>query len=236
MNSNHNHIPSADRVFSKIKDIASESGAYIRSGSENLKRHTIHDGVEHISMTIDSTVQIAIANNAFSHPVNVAIDDHDVPYYGIDSRCLINAPFNKFRGTVLAYGFATLESVKNVIILKLSIMKINQLDGINSANEVDCLLKHAMSLGIAINTVLMDREYLNAGVIGRVESLKLKYIMPAKDNKKVLKFKKMEMEHYYNEISYLIINDKISSGKESAEARFVHIIYYPDRKRHDFSL
>ncbi|WMT50786.1 MAG: hypothetical protein RE471_07350 [Ferroplasma sp.] len=64
-------------------------------------------------MIIDSTVQIAIANNAFSHPVNVAMDDHDVPYYGIDSRCLINAPFHKFGGTSLVYRFATLESVKN---------------------------------------------------------------------------------------------------------------------------
>ena len=45
----------------------------------------------------------------------------------------------------------------------------------------------------------------------------------------------MEMEHCDNGISYLIINDKISSGKESAETEFVHIVYYPDRKRHDFS-
>ncbi|WMT50590.1 MAG: hypothetical protein RE471_06300 [Ferroplasma sp.] len=82
----------------------------------------------------------------------------------------------------------------------------------------------------------MDLGYMNAGVIIRVESLKLKYIIPAKDNKKVLKFRKMEMEHCDNGISYLIINDKISSGKESAETEFVHIIYYPDRKRHNFSL
>ena len=50
-----------------------------------------------------------------------------------------------------------------------------------------------------------------------------------------VKYKKMEMEHCNNGISYPIINDKISSGKESAETEFVHIIYYPDRKRHDFS-
>ena len=171
MNSNHNHIPSADTVFRRIKDIASESGSHMRSGSENMKRHTVHDGIERISMIIDSTVQIAIANNAFSHPVNVAIDDHDDPYYGIDNRYLINAPFHKFRGTNMAYRFATLESVKNGERLTLSIMKRNQLDGIDSADEVDCLIRHAMSPGIAINTVLMDRGYLNAGVMGRVNPL-----------------------------------------------------------------
>ncbi|KPV47497.1 hypothetical protein SE19_00800, partial [Acidiplasma aeolicum] len=67
-------------------------------------------------------------------------------------------------------------------------MKKNQLDGVDNVNEVDYLLRHAMSLGININTVLMDRGYLNAGVIIGVESLKLKYIIPAKGNPKVLKY------------------------------------------------
>ena len=67
-----------------------------------------------------------------------------------------------------------------------------------------------------------------------MESLKLEYIIPARDNPKVLKYKKMEIK-YYNGISFLVINDTISSGKESVKTNFVHIIYYPDRKRHDFS-
>ena len=233
-NSSCNSIPSADTVFRRIKDVASESGSHRRSGSENLKRHTVNYGIEQISMLIDETVHLAIANGAFSNPVNAAIDEHDEPYYGIDNRYLINAPFHKFRGTDKAYRFATLESVKNGERFTLSIMKKDQLDGIDNANEVDYLLRHAMSLGININIVLMDRGYLDAGVIRTVESLKLKYIIPAKDNKKVLKYKKMEMK-YYNGIQFLVINDTISSGKESVETNFVHIVYYPDRKRHDFS-
>ncbi len=233
-NSSCNSIPSADTVFRRIRDVASESGSHRRSGSENLKRHNIHDGIEYISMLIDRTVQMTIANGAFSNPVNAAIDEHDEPYYGIDNRYLINAPFHRFRGTDKAYRFATLESVKNGGRLTLSIMKKEQLDGVDNANEVDYLLKHAMSLGIKINMVLMDRGYLDAGVIRRVESLKLKYIIPARDNPKVLKYKKMEMK-YYNGIQFLVINDRISSGKESVETNFVHIVYYPDRKRHDFS-
>ena len=233
-NSIRNNIPSADTVFRRIKDIASESGSHRRSGSKNYKRHTVHAGIEQISMLIDETVTIAIENGAFSNPVNIAIDEHDEPYYGMDNRYLINAPFHKFRGTDKAYRFATLESVKNGERLTLSIMKKDQLDGIDNAMEVDHLLKHAISLGIKINIVLMDRGYLDAGVIRTVESLKLEYIIPAKDNPKVLKYKKMEMK-YYNGIQFLVINDTISSGKESLETNFVHIIYYPDRKRHDFS-
>ena len=109
----YNNIPSADTVFRRIKDIASESGSHRRSGSENLKRPTANYGIEQISMLIDETVQIAIEHGAFSHPVNAAIDEHDEPYYGMDNRYLINAPFHKFRGTDKAYRFATLESVKN---------------------------------------------------------------------------------------------------------------------------
>ncbi len=234
-NSIRNNIPSADTVFRRIKDIASESGSHRRSGSENYKRHTVHDGIEYISMLIDETVQLAIEHGAFSHPVNVAIDEHDEPYYGMDNRYLINAPFHKFRGTDKAYRFATLESVKNGGRLTLSIMKKDQLDGIDNALEVDHLLKHAISLGININMVLMDRGYLDAGVIRTVESLNLEYIIPAKDNPKVLKYKKMEMKYSNRGFQFLVINDRISSGKESVETNFVHIVYYPDRKRHDFS-
>jgi hypothetical protein len=97
-NSIRNNIPSADTVFRRIKDIASESESHKRIGSENLKRHTVHAGIEQISMLMDDTVRIAMANNAFSHPVNVAIDEHDEPYYAIGNRYLINAPFHKFRG------------------------------------------------------------------------------------------------------------------------------------------
>ena len=76
-NSIRNNIPSADTVFRGIKDIASESGSHRRSGSENYKRHTVHAGIEQISVLIDRTVQIAIEHGAFSNPVNAAIDDHD---------------------------------------------------------------------------------------------------------------------------------------------------------------
>ena len=230
----YNNIPSVDTVFRRIKDIASESGSHRRSGSKNYKRHTVHAGIEQICMLIDETVHLAIANNAFSHPVNAAIDEHDEPYYGMDNRYLINAPFHKFRGTDKAYRFATLESVKNGGRFTLSIMKKDQLDGVDNAMEVDHLLRHAMSLGININIVLMDRGYLDAGVIRTVESLNMEYIIPARDNPKVLKYRKMEMK-YYNGIQFLVINDTISSGKESVKTNFVHIIYYPDRKRHDFS-
>ena len=215
-NNNRNNIQPADTVFRRIKDIASESGSHKRSGSQGRK-NTVRKGIKYISMLIDETVQISIEHGAFSHSVNATIDDYDEPSYCIDNRYLINAPFHKFRGTDKAYRFATLESVKNGERLTSSIMKKDQLDGVDNAMEVDYLLRHAISLGININIVLTCRGYLDTGVIRTAESLKLEYIIPAKDNHNVLKYKKREMKHYDNGLSFLVINDTMSSGKESVK-------------------
>ena len=103
-------------------------------------------------------------------------------------------------------------------------MKKVQLDGIDNAMEVDHLLKHPISLGIDINIVLMDRGYLDAGVIRTVESLKLKYIIPEKDNPKVLKYKKIEMKYSNRGFQFIVINDTISSNSESVETNWLWIV------------
>ena len=81
----------------------------------------------------------------------------------------------------------------------------------------------------------MDRGYLDVGVMNKVESMYLRYIIPTKDNPKVLRYKWIEMKYCDRGLSYLVLHDFIQSGKESVEARFVHIVYYPSGKRHDFS-
>ncbi len=217
-NSTYVRIPSGDTVFRWIKDIGSESGSHMRKGSQPHKRTSSHRGTDAITGLIDLTVRIAIANGSFSHAVNVAIDEHEEPYYGMDNRYLINAPFHKFRGTDMAYRFASLESVKNGERFTLSVIRKDPLDGIDNAMEVDILLKHAMSLGVTIGMVLMDRGYLDVGVMGKVEALNLEYMIPARDNSKVLRFKEMEMKHCHSGFSFLVISDTVSSGSESIES------------------
>ena len=231
------HTPSADTVFRRIHKIGSEPGSHRRKckGSEERARKTVHSGIDIISDLIDLTVRSAISIGAFSEPVNVAIDEHDEPYYGIDNRYLVNAPFHKFRGTDRAYRFATLESVKKSERFTLSAMRKDPLDGIDNASEVDQLLMHAMSLGVKIKTVLMDRGYLDVSVMKNVESHGLKYIIPAKDNTKVKGFRDMEMKYSESGFSFLAIKDRISSGKEEINTNFVHVVYYHKRKKHDFS-
>ncbi len=229
------HTASADTIFRRIHGIASEPGSHRRKGSLELKWETDHSGIEAISGLIDRTVSMAMTMGAFSKPVNVAIDEHDEPYYGMDNRYLIGAPFHKFRGTDRAYRFATLESVKKGERFTLSVIKRDQLDGIDNASEADTLLRHAISLGMKIAMVLMDRGYLDVGVMNKVESLNMEYIIPAKDNPKVLRFKQMDMVHSDAGFAFLAVRDTITSGKENADANFVHVVYYPNGKKHDFA-
>jgi hypothetical protein len=227
--------PSGDTIFRRIKGIATESGSHRRKGSEGMKKMTRHSGIDAIVDLIEWTVKIAISNGSFSEPVKVAIDEHDEPYFGMDNRYLIGVESKKFRGTNKAYRFATLESVKKGERFALSVIKRDQLDGVNGPKEVEILISHAISLGIMISIVLIDRGYLSAGVMNKIDNLKLKYIVPAKDNPKVKRFKRMAMEYSSSGFSYSTVKDIISSGKEDAESTFVHVVYYPEGKKHDFS-
>ena len=109
-NSTYVRIPSGNTVFRWIKDIGSESESHMRKGSESRKKTYSHDGIDTITGLIGLTVKIAIASRSIQHPVNVAIDEHDEPYYGMDKQYLINAPFHKFRGTYRAYRFVKCSS------------------------------------------------------------------------------------------------------------------------------
>ena len=78
--------------------------------------------------------------------------------------------------------------------------------------EVDLPLQHSMSPGVTINIVMMHRGYLDVGVMRKVEALNLEYIIPAKDNPKVLRFKEMEMNYCDSGFSFLVIGDNVSSA------------------------
>ena len=235
-NYGNTRTPSGDTMFRLLKGIASESGSHRRKGSDMVKsRKTVRTGIEKIQSLLDLIIKKAISTGAFSTSVNVAIDEHDHPYYGADSRYLIAVGSNKFRGTDKAYRFATLESVKKGERFVLSVMSRDQLDGIDNWKEVKTLIEHAVDLGIKINIVLMDRGYLDAGVMNGMDIMGMKYIVPAKDNSKVLRFREEEM-HYSakNDLSFLVVNDSIDSGREVAKANFVHVRYHRDGKLHDF--
>ncbi|MGC8497217.1 MAG: hypothetical protein ACP5NL_04375 [Thermoplasmata archaeon] len=50
-----------------------------------------------IETLIESSVKIGISMGVFSEKVNIAIDEHDEPYYGKDNKYLIKVGKKKFR-------------------------------------------------------------------------------------------------------------------------------------------
>ncbi|AGO61463.1 MULTISPECIES: ISH3 family transposase ISFac1 [Ferroplasma] len=123
------HTPSGDTVFKRIYEAA------------------VNHGIDLLTMLIDNTVKMAMELNAFNSYVNVAIDEHDEPYTGKDNPYLIDAPFHRFRGTDMAYRFATLDCVDNNRFTLAAMVK-HPLDVINNAKEVRMVIEHALSLGI----------------------------------------------------------------------------------------
>ena len=82
----------------------------------------------------------------------------------------------------------------------------------------------------------MDRGYLDAGVMNNVDTMGMKYIVPARDNPKVLRLKRKDTNYSERkDLSFLVVNDSIDSGREVAKASFVHVKYHKDGKLHDFS-
>ena len=79
--------------------------------------------------------------------------------------------------------------------------------------------------------------YLDSDVMNMINSMRLKYIIPAKGNNKTIKFKKMDLKYckdtYGHEFSFIVLKDNIGSSKK-AYANFVNIMYY-SHKKHDFS-
>ena len=53
----------------------------------------------------------------------------------------------------------------------LSVMRCDQLDGIDNSREVKTLIEHAVDPGIKINIILMDRGYMDAGVMNNVDTM-----------------------------------------------------------------
>ncbi len=99
----NNDMPSGDTLFRRVKG----TRGVCNNGYEK------NSGSDMVSKMIDLTVIKAKSIGSFNNRVNVAIDEHDEPYYGYYNNKLVYTPYHKYRGTEKAYRFATMESVGN---------------------------------------------------------------------------------------------------------------------------
>ena len=167
----------------------------VPSGDTIYRRLSESIDFEKIEPIIDNSVKIGMSMGVFSEKVNVAIDEHDEPYYGKDNKYLINVGKKKFRGTDKAIRIASLDVVMEEKRFTVAFMPKHPIDGIDNSKEVEILLNKVINQGIKINLVLVDRGYLDVGVLRNIENLGLKYIVPAKENPKTKNFMNYPLQY-----------------------------------------
>jgi hypothetical protein len=154
-------IPSADTIFNYIKPNSIEN---ILSSFRKINTEIFR--------------MMNLENNVY----DIAIDFHDIPYYGCrDTPCIRGIkPKN---GTSWGYSFCTLDIIGNAK-LTLDVIDINGLSKDYSI-LINSLFERIEKMGVKVGTVYMDREFFNKKVISKTDEHKLDFVIAAKSNKKI---------------------------------------------------
>jgi hypothetical protein len=113
---------------------------------------------------------------------DIAIDFHDIPYYGCRDTPGIRGIKPK-NGTSWGYSFCTLDIIGNSK-LTLDVIDINGLSKDYSI-LMESMFERIEKMGVKVGTVYMDREFFNNKVISKTEEHKLDFVIAAKSNKRI---------------------------------------------------
>ena len=149
---------------------------------------SIHDYINSnsIDYIMSSFRQI---NNEIIHLANlkgtnqdVAIDFHDIPYYGDKDTPGVRGIKPK-NGTSWGYSFCSLDIIGD-IKLTLEVIGINGLAK-NYSVLIESMMQRLKAMEINLRILYMDREFFNSPVISTLHRLNKNYIIAAKSNKKI---------------------------------------------------
>ncbi len=113
---------------------------------------------------------------------DVAIDFHDIPYYGEKDTSGVRGIKPK-NGTCWGYSFCSLDIIGETK-LTLDAIDINGLTK-NYSVLIESLLQRIKSMGILVKTLFMDREFFSHSAISTLHMLNTQYIIAATANKKI---------------------------------------------------
>jgi len=155
------NIPSADSIHDYIN---SNSIDYIMSAFRQINTEIIE--LAHLRGTVH----------------DIAIDFHDVPYYGEKNTSGVRGIKPK-NGTCWGYSFCSLDIIGETK-LTLDAIDINGLTK-NYAVLIESLLQRIKLMGILVKTLYMDREFFNLSTISTLHKLNTQYIIAATANRKI---------------------------------------------------
>ena len=187
---NKKNIPSADVVF------------------HHLEKQKNREFQYQLEKVVNSSFQMAAKRRLFGKYAALAVDIHEIPYYGEVNNPFVMGCKHK-NGTSYCYKYATIDVVEKNQRFTLKAIPITPLSNDN-ADIVNKLLVHAMKY-VHIKFVLLDRGFFSVDVINVLESLKVKYIMPAIKNDKI----KQIIKDNLNKMSYFLKYTRISGKKKA---------------------
>lgn len=151
-------IPSADTIFNYIKENKIEDilSSFRKMNSEIFK-----------TMKLENDVH------------DIAIDCHDIPFYGDKNTPGIRGIKRK-SGSSWGKSFCTLDII-GTSQLTLDVIDINGLNK-NYSIFMESLFKRLEIMGVKTGTAYLDKEFFNKAVISKLDELKIDFVIAAKSN------------------------------------------------------
>ena len=179
---------------SKIFRVEREKSPSSKTLLYHLGKLKISSVMEMFKNASEEIFKLAEKHNAFERrKLDVAIDFHDIPYWGDRSNpMLVRTP--KEQGTTYAFRFATIAIVEHNIQFTLLALPVSPLDKI--CDIVDYLIGYAKNL-IPIDTVYLDRGFYSGEVIDVLKDHNINFLMVAVRNKAT---KRLLRENYHRKI------------------------------------
>lgn len=157
--------PTAHTVFNRIKKVSTK------------------EWIERFEKANDRLLKIAKRRRVFKGLVDLAVDLHDVPFYGNkNTRGVVGTKRKK--GTNWAFQYMTVCVTTQRDKYTMAAAPLTQLSSTPKMLR-ELLTKALKYIDGHISCVYADREFFNVPHISVLEELALKYLMPAQKNKKI---------------------------------------------------
>lgn len=160
--------------------LAAIDNDYIEGCAQNLnlcgqtaRNHLKQLNPQQLLQINQQTITKMKQKGALKKPLTLAIDWHDIMYYGDPTADGVVGTQHK-NGSNHAYRYGTISVLLNGQRLTIATTPMLQR---GKLWHVKCLLEKAFELGLTVKLVLLDRGYFSAEVIRYLDGAKVNYIM-----------------------------------------------------------
>jgi len=165
-----------DELKAENIDVSSSSNLF-----KKLKKINPEEIIKYYELSNAGILKHAKRCGAFGRPKILAIDGHDIAWYGDKNRKELVSVKNR-RGTNLGHRYTSIESVEDFERFTFASIPTKQFDA--KEELIRNLVLETMKW-VDIALLLLDKGYYNVKCINMLSSLKVPFLMPVLRNKKI---------------------------------------------------